>query len=150
MPEWLMSWMPEGWTAWHVALAGTAFAIVSAVVSLLVVGYVMARLPADFFINHAARGTRVKHPVLRVLWIVLRNLLGYALIAIGIVLSLPGVPGQGILTILMGVVLVDLPGKFAVERWIVSRSMVNAAVNKLRSKLGQPPLILDVPAAVEK
>ncbi len=142
MPEWLQSRLPEGWTGLHITLAATAIAVASAVVSLFVVGYVLARLPADFFVNHAARSCTVKHPVLRVLWIGLRNLIGYLLIALGVVLSLPGVPGQGILTILMGVVLVDFPGKYRVERWIVSRKIVSGAVNKLRERLGKPPLIL--------
>jgi len=142
MPEWLSSRMPEGWTDWHIAAAATAFAVVSAVVSLLVVGYVLGRLPADFFINHAARGTHVRHPVLRVLWIASRNLFGYFLIALGAVLSLPGVPGQGLLTILMGVILIDFPGKYGVERWFISRRPVLAGVNRLRARLGRPPLVL--------
>ena len=70
-------------------------------------------------------------------------MIGWCLVALGIVLSLPGVPGQGILTILMGVVLVDFPGKYGVERWIVSRRFVKGAVNKLRVKLGRPPLRLE-------
>jgi hypothetical protein len=116
---------------------------VSAVVSLFVAGYVLARIPADFFVNHSARGTSVRHPVLRVLWIITRNVLGWFLIALGVVLSLPGVPGQGILTILMGVVLVDFPGKYGVERWIVSRGFVSRSINMLRAKLGRPPLIVE-------
>lgn len=148
MPEWLSSRLPEGWTEWHVAAVGTAFGIASAIVSVLVVGYVLARLPADFFVNHAARGTRVRHPVLRVLWIGLRNLFGYFLIALGIVLSFPGVPGQGLLTILMGIILIDFPGKYGVERWFISRRPVLAGVNRLRARLKRPPLILEEQSAI--
>lgn len=148
MPEWLSSRLPEGWTEWHVAAAGTAFAVASAVASVLIVGAVLARLPADFFVNHEARGTKFRHPVLRVIWIGLRNLFGYFLIALGIVLSFPGVPGQGILTVLMGVILIDFPGKYRVERWFISRRVVLTGVNRLRAKLDRPPLILDQPPAV--
>jgi len=144
MPEWLMSQMPEGWSQWQVAAAATAFAVASAVASLAIGGWVLARLPADFFVNHAARGTAVRHPVLRILWIVLRNLIGYGLIVLGVLLSLPGVPGQGLLTILMGVVLADFPGKFAVERWIVSRRAVSRAINRLRARFGRPPLLTEL------
>ena len=143
MPEWLSSRIPEGWTDWHVAMLGVAVGIVSAVVSLLVVGRVLARLPADYFINHGARGSTIRHPILRGLWAVCRNAIGYCLIALGIVLSLPGVPGQGFLTILMGVMLVDFPGKYAVEHWLISRRIVLGSVNKLRAKLGRAPLILE-------
>ncbi|HJZ55317.1 MAG TPA: hypothetical protein VKE74_10180, partial [Gemmataceae bacterium] len=138
MPEWLSSRLPRGWTGWHVTAFVVAFAVVSAVVSLGVVGYVLARLPADYFVNPAARARQVKrHPVAHVLLAVGRNLLGYSLVALGVVLSLPGVPGQGVLTILMGVMLIDLPGKHRVERWLVTRRSVLAGVNTLRAKFGR-------------
>lgn len=141
MPEWLSSRLPEGWNGWHLAAGATAFAVVSAVVSLFVVGYVLARLPADYFVNPAARRREVaRHPILAGGLFAGRNLLGYFLIVLGAILSLPGVPGQGLLTILMGVMLIDIPGKFRVERWLVSRRPVLAAVNRLRAKLGSPPL----------
>lgn len=143
MPEWLSAWIPDGWTDWHIAMFAVALGVGSAVVSLLVVGRVLSRLPADFFVNHGARGCTIQHPILRGLWVVCRNAIGYLLIALGIVLSLPGVPGQGFLTILMGVMLVDFPGKYRVERWLISRRIVLSSLNKLRAKLGREPLILD-------
>jgi hypothetical protein len=144
MPEWLSSRLPAGWTGWHLTAAITAFAVVSAVASVLIVGYVLARLPADYFINPGARRPIDRHPILKVLVILARNLLGYVLIALGIVLSLPGVPGQGLLTVLMGVMLIDVPGKFQLERWLVTRRPVLAGVNKLREKFGSPPLVTEL------
>ena len=141
MPEWLSSRLPDGWNGWHLAVGATAFAVVSAVASLFVVGYVLARLPADYFVNPAARRREVaRHPVLAGALFVGRNLLGYFLIVLGAILSLPGVPGQGLLTILMGVMLIDFPGKFRAERWLVTRRPVLAGVNRLRVKFGSPPL----------
>jgi hypothetical protein len=141
MPEWLSSRLPEGWTAWHLAAAGLAFTVTTAVLSLLAVGFFLARLPADYFVNPATR-QRVegRHPVLHVLVVVGRNLLGYFLIALGIVMSLPGVPGQGLLTVLIGVMLIDFPGKLRLEKWLIGRRGVLAGVNKVRAKLGKPPL----------
>lgn len=69
-----------------------------------------------------------------------KNILGVLLVVLGIVLSLPGVPGQGVLTILIGVMLVDFPGKRRVERRILGRRRVLAAVNRLRARFGRPPL----------
>lgn len=143
MPEWLSSRVPQGWTEWHIAIAAGAFGVVSAVVSLFAVGYVLARLPADYFVNPAARLPIDRHPVLKVLLAIFRNLFGYFLILLGIVLSLPGVPGQGLLTILMGVMLIDMPGKHRVERWILTRPAVLAGVNKLRAKFRTPPLLTE-------
>lgn len=76
---------------------------------------------------------------------VLRNLFGYFLILLGIILSFPGVPGQGLLTILMGVLLIDFPGKHRAERWLLTRRGVLSGVNKLRARVGRPPLLTDVP-----
>ena len=61
---------------------------------------------------------------------------------VGIVLSIPGVPGQGLLTILLGVMLLDFPGKRRLELKIVSRPSVLKTVNSLRSKFGKPKLVL--------
>ncbi|MBX9583460.1 MAG: hypothetical protein K2X87_24430 [Gemmataceae bacterium] len=144
MPDWLASRLPEGWTGWHLMAATVAFAVASAVVSVVAVGAVLARLPADYFVNPAARTRIDRHPALKVLFVLGRNLLGYLLIALGVVLSLPGVPGQGLLTILMGVMLIDIPGKHRAERWLVTRRPVLRAVNALRARVGQPPLLTEV------
>lgn len=141
MPEWLHNLLPAGWTGWHVAVATVALAVASAAVSVVVIGYALSRLPADYFVNPAARGPIGRHPVVRVLLAVVRNLCGWALIALGIVLSLPGVPGQGVLTILMGVMLVDLPGKHRAEMWLLQRRGVLGGVNRLRARMGKPPLL---------
>lgn len=144
MPEWLSSRLPEGWNGWHLAALGLVVGVVSAVVSGLVVAFVIARLPADYFINpQSRRGYQFRHPILRVLLVLIRNLVGYFLIGLGVILSLPGVPGQGLLTILMGVMLIDFPGKFRLEQWLISRPAVLDVVNRVRSKIGRQPLLLE-------
>jgi len=62
---------------------------------------------------------------------------------LGIVLSMPGVPGQGILTILLGIIMLDIPGKRPLEAKIIQRPAVLSAANKLRLRWDKPPLILD-------
>lgn len=142
MPEWLTRLLP-GWTPWEVTAVAVGFGVASAAVSIFAVGAVLARLPADYFSNPAARERLTKrHPVAHVLLLLGRNLLGYFLIVLGVILSLPGVPGQGVLTILMGVMLIDLPGKQRAERWLVTRRPVLAAVNRLRARVGKEPLIV--------
>ena len=49
-------------------------------------------------------------------------------------------PGQGILTILIGVVMLDVPGKYRLERWFVRRRGVASTMNKLRAKFDHAPL----------
>lgn len=73
----------------------------------------------------------------------LKNALGLVLIIVGILLSLPGVPGQGILTILLGLIMLDIPGKRPLEARIIQRPRILAAVNDLRARYDKPPLIMD-------
>jgi hypothetical protein len=142
MPQWISAWLPEGWNGWHLAMVAIGLGVTTALISLVVVGFVLARLPADFFVNPEARRPIDRHPVLKVILCILRNVFGYFLILLGVALSLPGVPGQGLLTILMGVLLIDFPGKHHAERWLLTRRGVFAAVNKFRVRVGRPPLIV--------
>ena len=143
MSDWVLSWLPPGWSAWQVAAVSVAVAVPTAAVSLFVVGHFLARLPADYFVNPAARRPNTRRPFLYALFVFGRNLLGYCLIALGVVLSLPGVPGQGLLTILMGVMLIDFPGKSRLELWLVTRRIVLKGINRLRSRAGRPPLVVE-------
>jgi hypothetical protein len=81
--------------------------------------------------------------VLRWGGLVLKNLLGAFLVLFGVVMSLPGVPGQGVLTILLGVMLLDFPGKRQLELKLVSRPKVLRTVNGIRRRFDRPPLVLD-------
>lgn len=113
---------------------GTAIAIfaVSFVGSLALVTILIVRMPADAFAK--------ERPPRNLLSSVLRNLLGIALVLVGIVLSVPGVPGQGILTILVGLMLTDLPGVRRLERAIVRRPAVRRALDAIRRRFGKEPL----------
>ena len=70
-----------------------------------------------------------------------KNLLGYLLIVVGIAMLL--LPGQGVLTMLLGFIMVDLPGKYRFEQWLVARPLVLRSINMLRRRAGREPLILD-------
>jgi hypothetical protein len=129
---------------WLFAIWGLPLFLLSSAVSVLIVGALLVRLPATFFLDSHARDFWIdRHPVVRWSAKILKNLLGVLLVLTGIVLALPGVPGQGLLTILMGLVLIDFPGKRRVERWLISRRGVAEKINRLRAKFGRPPLLLE-------
>ena len=100
---------------------------------------------SPFIISHAHEREfwTDRHLALRMLGIFAKNLLGLVLVGLGVVMSLPGVPGQGVLTILLGVMLLDFPGKRRLELMLVSRPRVFRAINRLRARFDKPPLILD-------
>ena len=49
-------------------------------------------------------------------------------------------PGQGILTIFLGISLADLPYKRKIEYWILSFKKVQNGLNWIRRKANKPPL----------
>jgi hypothetical protein len=99
-------------------------------------------LPPNYFRDDAPAAPWPRTPMLRGLWKVAKNVLGVALVALGLLLSLPGVPGQGILTILIGLILLDFPGKRGLERRLVTRPAVLRAINRLRARFNRPPMEL--------
>ena len=123
---------------------GLVLFVVSFGVSFAAIAVVMVKIPANYFSSHYQRDFLPDSPWL-VRWgaVILKNIAGIFLILLGIVLSLPGVPGQGILTILLGLIFIDIPGKRPLEAKIIKRPAVLAAVNKLRAKYDKPALIID-------
>jgi len=110
------------------------FSVVSLVLSLLLSGRMLIRLPPDYF-------TSRRRPPATSLWAKVGwNLLGGALVILGIALSVPGVPGQGVLTILAGLILMDFPGKRCLLLAVLRRGPVRAVVDRLRARSGRPPL----------
>lgn len=111
--------------------------VLSAGVSLALVTAIVVRLPANYFAPGvpvvAAHGLAAR---------IGKNLLGAALVVIGVVLAIPGVPGQGVLTVLIGVMLLDFPGKRRLELRFVSRPKVRRSIDELRARFGRPPLVL--------
>jgi hypothetical protein len=102
------------------------------------------KVPENYFSSHYQRDFLPDSPFL-IRWgaVILKNILGVILVCIGIVLSLPGVPGQGILTILIGLIMIDIPGKRPYEAKIIKRPTILAAVNDLRARYKKPPLVMD-------
>ena len=100
-------------------------------------------MPADHFVRPGPRRDLAsRHPVFRILARVVKNVAGAALLAAGIVMAIPMVPGPGLLFVLLGMALTDLPGKRAMARYIVNRPLVLRPINALRARWNRPPLQL--------
>jgi hypothetical protein len=125
-------------------ILGVGLFLISLAVSFLAIAIVVVKIPPDYFSSHYKREFLPDSPW-HVRWgaIIAKNLLGVFLIILGILLSFPGIPGQGILTILLGIVMLDIPGKRPLETRIIKRPTLLAAINKLRSRYGKPPLQVD-------
>jgi hypothetical protein len=78
--------------------------------------------------------------VIRWSLLISKNILGYVFIILGIAMLV--LPGQGILTIVIGIMFINFPGKYRLERWAVTRPPVLKAINMLRRRAGHAPLII--------
>lgn len=133
-----------GLISWQSVMFGVLLFLVTFAISLAIVSFIMVTIPADYFRKDTSRELWAdKHPLVRFLGMFAKNLLGLLLVVLGILMSIPGVPGQGILTILLGIMLLDFPGKRDLEHRLVSQSRVHTAINKLRHKFGKDSLVLE-------
>ena len=130
------------WLEEHAALstALVAASIVMVIASVWGVHHFLVTIPPAYFTHEHVRLERWKdlHPALRWSLLVGKNLLGWLLIVMGLVMLFT--PGQGVLSLLLGVCLVDLPGKRTLERKIIERPTVLRVVNAMRARAGRPPL----------
>ena len=143
--DWLTRQLESWGLTWWQVLAGVLVSAVTFALSTAIVTFVLVKLPSNYFHSSHAREFLVdSHRALRWVGIVAKNLFGLVLVFSGVVMSLPGVPGQGVLTILLGIMLLDFPGKRDLETKLVGRPKVFRAINRLRAKFDKPPLMLDV------
>jgi hypothetical protein len=125
-------------------LIGVVIFIITFLLSLGIVALVLVKLPVTYFrTNHPREFWTERHPGIRFAGVLAKNFLGTLLEGLGIVMAIPGVPGQGLLTILLGIMLLDFPGKRRLELKLVSRPKVFQAINRLRHRFGKPGLVLD-------
>lgn len=113
---------------------------ISLVGSLVGCAIVIAYLPRDYF-TATKPVSRIKHPVLRVGLAVLKNLFAVLLIIVGIAQLV--LPGQGVLTILMGLVISDIPGKRRLERRLIRLPAILASANAIRARFKRKPFVLN-------
>jgi hypothetical protein len=123
---------------------GVAISVGAAVVTLVLATVVVVGWPADRFKGEGPTEVgRDRHVVIRGLAIVGRNLAGAVLVLLGLIMALPGVPGQGLLTALIGLTLLSFPGKRKLERRFVKIPALLGAINRLRARFARAPLELD-------
>ncbi|RKX94598.1 MAG: hypothetical protein DRZ90_11665 [Spirochaetes bacterium] len=112
----------------------SGISVVMFITTLLLVPVMVVRIPVDYFADERRRVSDSPAKLL------LKNLLGIVFILAGI--GMLFLPGQGILSILIGISLTSFPGKYRLERRLVLMPKVLSSINWLRGKSGKPPLVL--------
>jgi len=119
----------------------TALSIVFFVGSLIAIPFILVRLPTDFFDTRVPRRWMENHhPVLRLLGHLAKNVVGAIFVFAGFLMLF--LPGQGILTMLIGITMLDFPGKRKLEAKMIGQPAVLNAINGMREKFGKPPLTI--------
>mgnify|MGYP000444273883 CR=1 FL=1 len=108
--------------------------------TLVALALVVISLPADYFTRDRREPSSRTHPH-PLLWrglSLLKDLLGILLVLIGIALLV--LPGQGALTILIGLTMTNFPGKYRLERRMIRQRAINKTLNKIRTWAKKVPL----------
>ena len=109
-------------------------------VSLLSIGWLVSLIPSDYFINRKESKFKLNYPVAWIVSVVIKNIFGYILIFGGILMLI--LPGQGLITIFIGLLLSNYPGKYSIEKRIIASPKILKSINWLRKRSNEPPLII--------
>ncbi len=121
-------------------IAAAIGSLVLFLLSLFFIPWLITRLPSDYFTDETRHTSKTQnmHPILYYSLRLLKNILGGLLIIAGILMLV--LPGQGILTILIGIGLADFPGKFRFLRKLAQQPPVFRTMNWIRKKTHKEPL----------
>lgn len=133
----MIDWLHTNETVIWWLVASSVFTFV---LSLILVPMMVVRIPADYFSHKKRQHKRPEKypPVVRIIILVIKNVLGVALLLAGILMLV--LPGQGLFTMFVGVMMMNFPGKYKLERWIVARGPVLKSINWMRKRAGHEPL----------
>ena len=106
--------------------------------SLLSIKWLVGSIPSDYFIKKKSSKFKNNYPLTWLFSLIVKNILGYSLILGGIFMLV--LPGQGIFTIMIGLMLSNYPGKYAIERKFIGIPSVLKSINWLRKKSDKPPI----------
>jgi len=145
--EWfteIWNWIVQFWQSltWSQIAWTTAFTVISIIISYAAIVIGMIKIPADYFSSSYAKEIRSdRHFSVRWTALIAKNLIGFVIIIAGVIMLFT--PGPGVPTILLGLIMMDIPGKRPLEARLIRRPMVLAAVNDLRARYNKPPLVMD-------
>ena len=113
--------------------------IISFFGSLIIIPRLIINLPPDFFLKRKKSVSVKQIVVFRVTFFLLKNFLGFLLLLRGILMLF--IPGQGLLTMFLGLVLLDFPGKYKLQLYCLKVRPVRRSLNWVRRKYGKEAFI---------
>ena len=106
--------------------------------SLLSIKWLVSLIPEDYFINKKDSKIKTNNILIWYIVLVFKNLIGYSLILGGIMMLV--LPGQGLFTIIIGLMMSNYPGKYSLEKKFIAIPTILKSINWLRRKSNKPPI----------
>ncbi|MDP5032191.1 MAG: hypothetical protein NWQ54_19575 [Paraglaciecola sp.] len=112
------------------------------VVYFVVLSYIITQMDSRYFVRiHASKDAQTnktkRHHVINLA----KTLFGIVLLLCGVLMLV--LPGQGLLTILVGLSLIPFPGKDRFEQYLLARPSIRTSLNWIRVKAKKAPFIFD-------
>ena len=110
------------------------------IISIIGISWFVAQIPEDYFLSLKRKPSKWQEqkPILRLGILFGKNIIGFSLIIGGLLMLV--LPGQGLLTIVTGLLLINYPGKYKLEQKLVAMPSIFKALNWIRVKANKPPL----------
>ena len=106
--------------------------------SLLSIKWLVSLIPEDYFINKKDSKIKTNNIFIWYVVLIFKNLIGYSLILGGIMMLV--LPGQGLFTIIIGLMMSNYPGKYSIEKKLIAIPTILKSINWLRNKSNKPPI----------
>jgi len=127
------------WLRSHQIILGWAglFSLIMMAATLLAVPLIIIWLPSRYLNQEKDRMSKIS-PFWRRPYLVVKNLVGLLLVLAGVAMLV--LPGQGLLTLAIGLGLMNFPGKRSLIRRLIWRPRVLRTINRWRAKAHKAPL----------
>jgi hypothetical protein len=110
--------------------------------SILAINFVIKIIPVDYFdsTKRELSPFKTSNSIMWLIFFIIKNIMGYLLILGGILMLV--LPGQGLLTILLGLIFSDYPGKYKLEKKLITIKPIYRYINWVRKKSDIEPIKL--------
>lgn len=111
--------------------------LVTFLLSLVLIPIIVGRIRKNFFLILDRKISIKRKPTIKqYLLVISRNLAGWFLVIAGFAMLF--LPGQGLITLLMGLTVITFPGKHRLFRYLVRKEKLQKALNWIRIKRKAP------------
>lgn len=107
--------------------------------TLIIIPLLITRLPTTYFLSDTRQLPSDRKPrfAFRLTLMFLKNTIALLVLLAGVFMLI--VPGQGVLTIILALFLLDFPQKFKLQQWLIQQPSIRNTANWLRKKHNKAP-----------